>query len=101
MMSEAGMVEGVRIPDFTAVNSGPMATGMLADEGAAVIKVEPPEIGDMTRALGAARGGISAISAISVISAMFSTVDRNSQSIVLDLEQPAGIEALRERGVLR
>lgn len=79
------MLEGVRILDLSAVISGPMATGMLADQGADVIKVEPPEIGDMTRSLGTSRGGFSA---------MFATVNRNKRSLVLDLRQPAGIEAL-------
>lgn len=80
------MFEGVRILDLSAVISGPMATGMLADQGAEVIKVEPPELGDMTRHLGAQRGGVSA---------MFATVNRNKRSLVLDLKQTAGIEALK------
>ncbi|HSG88564.1 MAG TPA: CaiB/BaiF CoA-transferase family protein [Pseudomonadales bacterium] len=80
-----GMLDGVRILDLSAVISGPMATGMLADQGAEVIKVEPPEVGDMTRALGTRRGGISA---------MFATVNRNKRSIVLDLKRPEGVAAL-------
>jgi crotonobetainyl-CoA:carnitine CoA-transferase CaiB-like acyl-CoA transferase len=80
------MFEGVRILDLSAVISGPMATAMLADQGAEVIKVEPPELGDMTRHLGAQRGGVSA---------MFATVNRNKRSLVLDLKEPAGIEALK------
>ena len=80
------MLEGIRILDLSAVISGPMATGMLADQGAEVIKVEPPEIGDMTRHLGAQHGGVSA---------MFATVNRNKRSIVLDLKQPDGVAVLR------
>ena len=80
------MFEGVRILDLSAVISGPMATAMLADQGAEVLKVEPPELGDMTRRLGAQRNGVSA---------MFATVNRNKRSIVLDLKEPAGIDALR------
>jgi len=80
------MLEGIRILDLSAVISGPMATGMLADQGAEVIKVEPPEIGDMTRHLGAQHGGISA---------MFATVNRNKRSVVLDLKQSDGVAVLR------
>ena len=79
------MLEGIRILDLSAVISGPMATALLADQGAEVIKVEPPEIGDMTRHLGPQRGGVSA---------MFAAANRNKRSIVLDLKQPAGIAAL-------
>ncbi|MEE4298512.1 MAG: CoA transferase [Pseudomonadales bacterium] len=80
------MFDGVRILDLSAVISGPMATAMLADQGAEVIKVEPPELGDMTRHLGARRAGVSA---------MFATVNRNKRSLVLDLKQAAGIDALK------
>lgn len=83
-MSE-GLLEGVRILDLSAVISGPMATGLLADQGAEVIKVEPPETGDMTRGLGTRRAGVSA---------MFATVNRNKRSLVLDLKQPGAIETL-------
>ena len=47
----AGPLSGVRIVDLSAVVSGPMATGLLADQGADVIKVEA-EGGDMTRRIG-------------------------------------------------
>ncbi|MEE4359959.1 MAG: CoA transferase [Pseudomonadales bacterium] len=80
-----GMLDGVRILDLSAVISGPMATGMLADQGAEVIKVEPPETGDMTRGLGTRRAGVTA---------MFATVNRNKRSIALDLKQPEGIATL-------
>ena len=46
-----GPLSGFRIVDVTQMISGPMATMILADQGADVIKVEPPGTGDLTRAL--------------------------------------------------
>ena len=54
-----GPLDGFRIIDATQMISGPMATMMLADQGADVIKVEPPGIGDLTRALAGKRRGMS------------------------------------------
>lgn len=44
-----GPLDGIRIIDLTAMISGPLATMMLADQGAEVIKVENPAGGDFTR----------------------------------------------------
>ncbi len=63
-----------------------MATMILGDQGADVIKVEPPGRGDLTRALG---GGTRRMSPI------FATCNRNKRGIVLDLKQPAGVELLK------
>jgi crotonobetainyl-CoA:carnitine CoA-transferase CaiB-like acyl-CoA transferase len=62
-----------------------MATAVLGDQGADVIKVEPPGTGDLIRQIGCSRGGLSAI---------FSTLNRNKRSLVLDLAQPRGRELL-------
>jgi crotonobetainyl-CoA:carnitine CoA-transferase CaiB-like acyl-CoA transferase len=71
-----GPLEGVRVIDLSAVVSGPMAAGMLADQGADVIKIEPPG-GDMSRRVGPAKGDISAL---------FMAINRGKRSMVLDLK---------------
>jgi crotonobetainyl-CoA:carnitine CoA-transferase CaiB-like acyl-CoA transferase len=81
----AGPLAGVRIVDCSAVLSGPLATMMLADQGAEVIKVEPPGIGDVMRLSPFARGGLGAF---------FANGNRGKRSIVLDLHQPRGRELL-------
>jgi len=76
-----GSLHGYRIIDATQLISGPMATMILADQGADVIKVEPPGTGDLTRALGGARRGMAPI---------FATTNRNKRSIVIDLKHTRG-----------
>ncbi|MBK7657485.1 MAG: CoA transferase [Betaproteobacteria bacterium] len=77
---------GLRVIDLSAVVSGPMATGILADQGADVIKVEPME-GDLTRLIGPAKGDLSAL---------FISINRGKRSIVLDLKKPEGAKVLRD-----
>ena len=77
---------GLRVIDLSAVVSGPMATGILADQGADVIKVEPKE-GDLTRLIGPAKGDLSAL---------FISINRGKRSIVLDLKKPEGADILRD-----
>jgi crotonobetainyl-CoA:carnitine CoA-transferase CaiB-like acyl-CoA transferase len=81
----AGPLDGVRILDLTSMISGPIATMMLADQGADVIKVEPPG-GDLVRNLGPNRGGMTAT---------FVSANRSKRSLVLDLKTDAGIAALK------
>ena len=73
-----GPLAGVRIVDATTVVLGPLATQMLGDLGADVVKVEPPE-GDTTRKLGPTRNPDMA--------AFYLACNRNKRSIVLDLKQ--------------
>jgi crotonobetainyl-CoA:carnitine CoA-transferase CaiB-like acyl-CoA transferase len=80
-----GPLYGYRIVDLTSNVSGPLATMILADQGADVIKVEPPDGGDATRAGGRERAGLTA---------SFLNNNRNKRSIVLDLKKPAAVEAL-------
>lgn len=80
-----GPLDGVRILDFTSMVSGPLATMMLGDQGADVIKIEAPS-GDHVRRVATRRGGFSA---------SFLINNRNKRSIVLDLKTEAGLRAVR------
>ena len=82
-----GALEGIRIVDCTAMITGPFATQMLGDQGAEVIKVEPPGFGDIMRLLGTSRGGMSTL---------FALFNRNKRSIVVNLREEAGQEIVRE-----
>jgi crotonobetainyl-CoA:carnitine CoA-transferase CaiB-like acyl-CoA transferase len=79
----------LRILDFSRVLAGPFATMMLADLGATVIKVERPGVGDETRTWGPpydARGEAT----------YFQSVNRNKDSVVLDLSTEEGLRRARE-----
>lgn len=81
-----GPLDGTRIIDLTSMISGPLATMLLADQGADVIKVENPEGGgDHTRAANNQRGGFSA---------SFLNNNRNKRSLALDLKNPKARDAL-------
>ena len=79
---------GLTIVDLTRVLSGPYCTMLLADMGARVIKIEQPGRGDDTRAWGPPFLGDE--------SAYFLSINRNKESLTLDLKQPRG-RAILER----
>ena len=76
----------MRILDFTRVLAGPLSTALLADLGAEVVKIEPPQ-GDDYRAIGPMNNGESAL---------FTVMNRNKQSLVLDLKHPEAVALVHE-----
>jgi crotonobetainyl-CoA:carnitine CoA-transferase CaiB-like acyl-CoA transferase len=80
----SGPLHGVRVLDLSTALSGPVAATILADQGADVIKLEAPGMGDITRVVGSHRGGMRA---------MYHLANRGKRSIVLDLRDEAGKKA--------
>lgn len=78
-------MQGIRILDISRVLAGPWATMHLADQGADVIKIEPPE-GDETRGYGPFVEGVSTY---------FLSANRNKRSLRLDLKSAGGQEVLQ------
>ena len=71
-------LDGIRVLDLSVYQQGPMAASMLADMGADVIKIEPPDTGDLGRVNG---------------DAYFNHLNRNKRGISLDLKNESGREA--------
>ena len=83
-----GPLDGFKVLDLTQVVSGPLATMLLADQGAEVLKVEPVDgLGDMTRLPSFDKGGIGAF---------YMNNNRGKNSLSLDLSKEEGVEIIRE-----
>ncbi len=80
------ILAGVRVLDFTTIVSGPYCTRLLADLGAEVIKIEPPE-GDFIRIQPPLRAGKSAY---------FASLNCGKKSLAIDLRQPEACELILE-----
>jgi len=80
------ILTGVRVLDFTTIVSGPYCTRLLADLGAEIIKVEPPE-GDFIRVQPPLRGGRSAY---------FAHLNCGKKSLAVDLRQAGAVELMHE-----
>lgn len=87
--SAAGPLAGVVVLDLTTMLAGPFATMLLADMGADVIKIEPPQ-GDFIRG----EGPYTADDELRAFGGYFQSVNRSKRSIVLDLKTPNGRETL-------
>ena len=82
-----GPLAGILVADFSRILAGPLATMMLADLGARVIKVERPVTGDDTRSWGPPHSATG--------STYFDSVNRNKESVCLDLADPADRDLAR------
>ena len=83
----SGPFKGIKVLELTSTVSGPFAGMMLADQGADVIKVEPPGIGDLARFMGTIKDGMGA---------MFSTLNRNKKCICLDFKNTEDLEIFKQ-----
>lgn len=83
-----GPLAGLVVADFSRVLAGPLATMALADLGARVIKVERPGSGDDTRSWGPPHSPTG--------TTYYESVNRNKESVCLDLADPADLELARE-----
>ncbi|MBU3565196.1 CaiB/BaiF CoA-transferase family protein [Polynucleobacter sp. MWH-HuK1] len=79
-VAKLGPLSGITVVDLTRVLAGPYCTLLMADLGARVIKVEQPNIGDDSRQIGPFIDGESAY---------FMSINRNKESIALDLKAEA------------
>ena len=89
MTVPTGPLAGVRVLDLTQALAGPFCTMLLADLGAEVVKVEPPQ-GDMTRY----GGPFTREDTEQAYGGYFASINRNKRGIVLDLKTDLGREAV-------
>jgi crotonobetainyl-CoA:carnitine CoA-transferase CaiB-like acyl-CoA transferase len=83
----SGPLRGIKVLDFSIALTGPYATALMADQGAHVVKVERPGIGDIARWVGVSVNGMSAF---------FLVCNRGKQSIVLDLKTAEATQVFEE-----
>lgn len=78
----SGPLDGIKILDVSAIVSGPLATMLLADQGADVIKLEPTDVGDTLRLSPFARGGMTSF---------YANCNRNKRAIAVNLASEDGL----------
>ena len=81
-----GPLSGIKIIDLSNVISGPVATVLLCDQGAEVIKIESPD-GDIVRRMGAGNGELSP---------SFLTANRGKRSLAINLKDKKGTEIIKK-----
>lgn len=81
-----GPLHGIRVLDMSVMISGPLAAMVLAEQGADVIKVESPGLGDLMRFLGSNKAGMTGI---------FAGTNRGKRSLVVDVKMAAGLDIVR------
>ncbi|HEV2994143.1 MAG TPA: CoA transferase [Acidimicrobiia bacterium] len=85
-MSPRGPLQGIRVLDLSIALTGPYAVALLGDQGADVVKVERPGIGDIGRWVGVSVNGMSAL---------FQMCNRGKRSVAVDVQQAPGREIVR------
>ncbi len=83
----AGPLSGVRIVDVSEVISGPLATMILADQGADIVKIEPPRYGEESRQLANFRDGMAGL---------YANCNHGKRSIGINLKSERGLELALE-----
>lgn len=81
-----GPMKGLKVLDISIALTGPYAAALMADQGAEVIKVERPGIGDIARYVGVAVNGMSSL---------FLVCNRGKRSLSVDLQAPEGLGIVR------
>lgn len=82
-----GPMSGIKIVDFSIAVTGPMAVCILADQGADVVKIEQPGLGDIGRYVGVSVAGIGA---------MFQMSNRGKRSIALNMHDAEGLKIAKK-----
>jgi crotonobetainyl-CoA:carnitine CoA-transferase CaiB-like acyl-CoA transferase len=85
-MKNKGPLSGIKVIDLTAMVSGPVATMMLGDQGADVIKIEPLS-GELMRNVGASNNGMTT---------SFLCSNRSKRSLTLNLKDDKGVDILKK-----
>lgn len=82
----AGPLEGVKVLELAIALTGPYAAALMADQGAEVIKVERPDIGDIARYVGVSVNGMSSL---------YLVCNRGKRSLAVDLHSPQGLDIVK------
>ncbi len=82
-----GPLSGLRVVEFGSAITASWAAGILADQGAEVVKIEPPGMGDILRYVGAQRNGITSL---------FQIANRGKKSVALDIRDTEVLAVVKQ-----